>query len=252
VGPRALALAVAATVGLAWSPTAAAHGTTIPHDLTGVTLCLDEASLHVEFDGTRGDLTRTLVQERLHRALVGTLDAAALPWRYEEVCPPDRGYVAVALEVRPADWFAPRASEYRLQVRVGWRSDVDGVVRAEPADAFDFAVTELFDERAVGVPAFVYLPGYVEAGVRDMAVSWWEDQQVAAPMPSWVPWLGGGLASLSACLTALALRRRWQRVRPPVRIIPHEGSHPGRRERAAGARLRAGRGARADAPLDRR
>lgn len=189
---------------------ALAHGTLIPHDLAGVRLCSDDDSVQVSFEGDDDGLRTQLVRERLERAVRATLRAGGVPWRTEPACPAGRGYLAIGLHVRDASWFAPRASEYALEVRVGWRRTGDGPARADPPDAFDFAVVELYDERAVGVPAFVYLPRYVEAGLRDLAVSWWEDREPTAPVPPWVPALGGALALATGAASAWILRRRRQ------------------------------------------
>jgi hypothetical protein len=194
-----------------------AHGTTIPHDLAGVRLCVDDDSLLVAFE-RGGEAARVAVTQRLERALEQVLGAAAVPWRREERCPDADGYLSVGLVVEGAPWFAPRASAYTLTVQVGPRTrGADGVVRAQPASAFDLSVAEVFDERAVGVPAVVFLPRYVEAGLRDLSVSWWEDHLDAAAaaraVPAWLPWLGAALAASVAALTWWWLRAR-RRVRP--------------------------------------
>ena len=194
-----------------------AHGTTIPHDLAGLRLCVDDDSLEVAFE-RGGEAARVAVTQRLERALDTVLDAAAVPWRREDPCPDADGYLSVSLVVEDAAWFSPRASTYTLAVQVGPRTrGPDGVVRAQPPSAFDLSVMEVFDERAVGVPAVVFLPRYVEAGLRDLSVSWWEDHLDAAAaareVPAWLPWLGGALAVGVASLTAWGLRAS-RRVRP--------------------------------------
>ena len=186
------------------------HGTTIPHDLAGLRLCVDDHSLVVAFE-RGGEAARVAVTQRLERALGQVLDAASVPWRRADTCPDADGYLSVALVVEDATWFAPRASAYTLAVQVGPRtSAADGAVRAEPPSAFDLSATEMFDERAVGVPAVVFLPRYVEAGLRDLSVSWWEDHLEAAAaaraVPVWLPWLGAGLAAVVASLTWWGVR----------------------------------------------
>jgi hypothetical protein len=203
----ALAMLVAALLS-----SAAGHGTTIPHDLVGVSFCVDDATLRVAFEGDEGGRLAAIVAERIERSLVATFDAAALPWRRVALCPAERGYVELGLDVRAAPWFGARAVEYDAVVRVGWRATGPEGVRALPPDAFDFAVTDLFDEAAVRIPAFVFLPRYLEAGLRDLSVSWWEDR-AASPeeVPRWVPMAGVALAVLVALLAALTvgtLRRR--------------------------------------------
>jgi hypothetical protein len=193
------ALAVALAAALACS-VAAAHGTSIPHDLRGVEPCVDDASIEVRFErDDAGGRVAAMVRDRLERALPAALDGAGVPWRRPPTCPDGRGYLSIGLLVADASWYAPRAVTYELRVHVGWRrSDGVGRVRADPPDAFDLTVTDLFDERAVGVPAFVYLPGYVEAALRDLTVSWWEDQDATSGAPWWLPPLGATLALLSA------------------------------------------------------
>lgn len=194
-----------------------AHGTTIPHDLAGVRLCVDDRSLDVRFE-RGGDAARVAVTERLQRAIDQVLDAASVPWRREARCPAGDGYLSVVLHVEDAPWFAPRASAYTLRVQVGDRHEADdGSVRASPAGAFDLSADEVFDERAVGVPAVVFLPRYVEAGLRDLSVSWWEDHMDTlaggdAP-PPWLPWLGAGLAALVVTMVLWWGRRRSPRGR---------------------------------------
>jgi len=210
---------------VAWSALAAllvggvvhAHGTTIPHDLAGLRLCVDDDSLEVAFE-RGGEAARVAVTQRLERALEQVLGAAAVPWRREDPCPDADGYLSVSLVVEDAAWFAPRASAYTLTVQVGPRTrGPDGAVRALPPSAFDLSVMEVFDERAVGVPAVVFLPRYVEAGLRDLSVSWWEDHLDAAAAaqaaPAWLPWLGGALAACVASLT-------WWRLHPSRRGRP--------------------------------
>jgi hypothetical protein len=199
-----LAVAVIVAVTLA---RAAAHGTTIPHDLAGVAPCVDDASIEVSFDRDEDGRVAELVAERLARSLERTLGGAGVPWRRHAHCPAARGYVSIGLDVSDASWYAPRAAVYELRVHVGWRRTGGGVVRADPPDAFDFTVSELFDERAVGVPAFVYLPGYVEAALRDLAVSWWEDQRESAAPPWWLPVLGLAAASVTGLAAARWARR---------------------------------------------
>jgi len=212
---------------VAWSALAAllvagsghAHGTTIPHDLAGVRLCVDDDSLTVAFE-RGGEAASAAVTQRLERALDQVLDAAAVPWRRAVRCPDADGYLSVGLVVEDAPWFAPRASAYTLTVQVGPRvRGADGVVRAQPASAFDLSVAEVFDERAVGVPAVVFLPRYVEAALRDLSVSWWEDHLAAAAaertVPAWLPWFGAALAAAVAALTWRRLRARGRA--PPTR-----------------------------------
>jgi hypothetical protein len=205
---------------------AAGHGTTIPHDLAGVGLCVDDATLRVAFAGDEGGRLASIVAERIERSLAATFDAAALPWRRVAVCSAERGYVELALDVRPAPSFGARAVEYDAVVRVGWRQAVASGVRAFPPDGFDFAVTDLFDEAAVRIPAFVFLPRYLEAGLRDLSVSWWEDR-AAQPeeVPRWVPMAGVAIAllvALLAAVTAGTLRRR----RTPFSATAFERSRP--------------------------
>ena len=191
-----------------------AHGTTIPHDLAGIRLCVDDDSLDVRFE-RGGEAARAAVSERLGRAVEQVLDAASVPWRRERRCEAaDDGYLSVELRVEEAAWFAPRASAYTLRVQVGPRSEGPaGSVRAWPPSAFDLSVDEVFDERAVGVPAVVFLPRYVEAALRDLSVSWWEDyldaRAAEARPPAWLPWLGGGLAVVVA-VVVLWWGRRWR------------------------------------------
>ena len=187
------ALAVASLACLALG-----HGTIIPHDLAGVRLCVDDESLAVSFESDPSGRLAQVVSERIDRAVHATFDAAALPWQRTDACPADRGYVEIALHVHDAAWFAPRAVEYDVVVRVGPRWSGEEGVRASPPDAFDFSERELFDEAAVGVRAFVFLPRYVEAGLRDLSVSWWEDREEAAgTLPGWVPWAGAVLAIIT-------------------------------------------------------
>lgn len=210
---------------MAWSALAAlslggvghTHGTTIPHDLAGLQLCVDDDSLEVAFE-RGGEAASAAVRQRLERSLEQVLGASSVPWRRADPCPDADGYLSVTLVVEEASWFAPRASAYTLAVQVGPRSrDPDGVVRALPPSAFDLSVSEVFDERAVGVPAVVFLPRYVEAGLRDLSVSWWEDHVEAAAAvaaaPTWLPWLGGALAACVAVFTWWRLRTL-RRVRP--------------------------------------
>ena len=153
--------------------------------------------------------------ERLERSLRTVFDGAAIPWSRVTRCDDESSYLSLVLHVRDASDFALRASAYELAVQVGPRTTLpDGSARARPPEAFDLAFTELFDERAVGVAAVVFLPRYVEAGMRDLAVSWWEDHLDAAAVPAvpaWLPWLGGALAVLvavSAWRLSHSLRRR--------------------------------------------
>lgn len=186
---------------------ASAHGTTIPHALAGVDLCVDDASLAVSFSRDGSGVAASIVAERLERALRRTFDAAAVSWRRRARCRGD-GYVEVALHVRDAPWFAPRAVAYDAVVRVGPRREERGRVVALPPEAFDFSVGEIYDEAAVGTPAFVFLPRYVEAALRDLTVSWWEDREAPPPAPGWLPWLGGGIAGGVVAGGALWARRR--------------------------------------------
>lgn len=200
-----------------WCAAVFAHGTTIPHDLAGIRLCVDDDSLDVRFE-RGGDAARAAVTERLQRAIDQVLDAASVPWRREVRCDADDGYLSVVLHVEEAPWFAPRASAYALRVQVGPRFEApDGSVRALPPSAFDLSADEVFDERGVGVPAVVFLPRYVEAALRDLSVSWWEDhldaRAAAAAPPAWLPWLGGGIAVAVAILVLWWGRGRRSRVR---------------------------------------
>lgn len=158
---------------LAWNPVPA-HDS-IHSALAGVRLCVDDDSLDVRFE-RGGEVAAGLVRERLWRSLEQTFTGASLPWQRAPVCSGADGYLSVVLDVREAPWYGPRASAYELAVQVGQRQAMaDGSVRASPAGAFDFRVVELFDERAVGIPAVVFLPRYVEAGLRDLSVRWWQD-----------------------------------------------------------------------------
>lgn len=211
-----------AVLALSWWAWAAAHGTSIPHELLGVRPCVDDASIDVRFE-RGGDTARRAVTERIERALRSSFDAAALPWSRRPRCDADSDYLSIVLHVWPADDFAPRASAYDLAVQVGTRVErADGTTRAMPASAFDLSVRELFDERAVGVPAVVFLPAYVEAGLRDLTVSWWEDHLDALPAsatPVWLPWLGTLLAVVvaTAVWRGSAVVRRSARPEQAVR-----------------------------------
>jgi len=217
----------------AWSTWAASHGTSIPHDLVGIRPCVDDASIDVRFE-RGGAAARAAVNERLERALRTSLDGAAVPWSRLPRCDADSDYLSIVLHVWEADDFAPRASAYELAVQVGPRSErADGSARAEPASAFDLSVVELFDERAVGVPAVVFLPAYVEAGLRDLTVSWWEDQldALAAPTtPAWLPWLGALLAAVvaGAAWCGLGVVRRRSR---PEQLVRHRAERQQRERR---------------------
>jgi len=219
---------------LAWT-SAPAHGS-IVSELAGVRLCVDDASLDVRFE-RGGDVATGLVRERLWRSLERTFTGASLPWQRAPVCTDVDGYLSVVLEVREAPWYGPRASAYEVAVQVGQRHEqADGSVRASPADAFDFRVVELFDERAVGIPAVVFLPRYVEAGLRDLSVRWWQDQ-LALEADSRAgrsrTWLGVGVAAgvaagVGAMLVAATAEvrrrsRRWSR-RAATRQRPAPGS----------------------------
>jgi hypothetical protein len=203
-----LLAALAAVAAASLACLALAHGTTIPHDLAGVRLCVDDESLAVSFEADPSGLLALVVSERIDRAVHATFDAAALPWQRTDVCPEDRGYVEIALHVRDAAGFAPRAVEYDVAVRVGPRLADEAGVRAGPPDAFDFSERELFDVDAVGVRPFVFLPRYVEAGLRDLSVSWWEDREEAArALPVWVPWAGAALAIVTGAGCAVVVGR---------------------------------------------
>ena len=226
-------LLAALVVLLAWTPVSA-HGS-IHSELAGVRLCVDDDSLDVRFE-RGGEVAAGLVRERLWRSLEQTFTGASLPWQRAPVCSGADGYLSVVLDVREAPWYGPRASAYELAVQVGQRHEqADGSVRASPADAFDFRVVELFDERAVGIPAVVFLPRYVEAGLRDLSVRWWQDQlahAAGAEAERWRPWLGIGVATglaigVGALLTAAIARvrrrsRRWSR-RAATRPRPGPG-----------------------------
>jgi hypothetical protein len=110
---------------------------------------------------------------------------------------------------------------------VGERRAAGASARADPPDAFDLSTEELYDERAVGIPAFVFLPAYLEAGLRDLVVSWWLDQpppqlagQPSAQPPAepvaravdrfpplWVALSVAVAAAAAGAATTLALRR---------------------------------------------
>ncbi len=209
---QALALSLALSLALAFASPALAHGSSIPHDLAGVRLCVDAHSIDVRFE-RGGVAAERAVTERLERALETIFTAGNVDWWLAGDCPAEDGYLSLVLDVREATWFAPRASAYALAVQVGRRApQADGSVRAAPADGFDLAVHELFDERAVGIPALVFLPGYLEAALRDLTVSWWEDQLATASdarlLQRWLPPVGAVLASLTGWLTWRALRAR--------------------------------------------
>ncbi|MBA2667809.1 MAG: hypothetical protein H0U69_12340 [Trueperaceae bacterium] len=201
---------------------ALAHGTTVSHDLAGVSFCVDDASVAVSFERDPTGVVADLVHERIDRAIRRTFDAAAVPWRRQERCPEGRSYVEATLHVREAAWFAPRASAYDVTVRVGPRRAFTGGARADPPDGFDFFAAEVFDEVAVGVPAFVFLPRYVEAGLRDLSVSWWEDRADAATagVPRWVPFLGALVALVVAVTVAVVLRVLRRRGRWSTKQAP--------------------------------
>ena len=202
---------------------AAAHGTIAPHDLAGVRPCVDDDSIDVRFE-RGGDVARRAVTERLERSLRTVFDGAAIPWTRVTRCDGSSAYLSIVLHVWDASAFAPRASAYELAVQVGRREVLgDGTARARPPDAFDLAVIELFDERAVGVAAVVFLPRYVEAGLRDLTVSWWEDHLAAPAAPSvppWVPWVGAVLAAVAATLAWRVSRRRRRRA-GPEQLVRH-------------------------------
>lgn len=211
------------------------HGTSVPHDLAGVRPCVDDDSIDVRFE-RGGEAARRAVTERLERSLRTVFDAAAMPWSRMTRCDDESAYLSLVLHVWEASDFAPRASAYELAVQVGPRTTLpDGSARARPPEAFDLAFTELFDERAVGVAAVVFLPRYVEAGLRDLTVSWWEDHLEAAAVaavPIWLPWLGAALAvlaALSAWRFSPGLRRRSgaeQPIRHRAECQHGEGSCP--------------------------
>lgn len=192
---------------------ALAHGTTIPHDLAGVAPCVDEASIDVRIE-RGGEAAERAVRERLERALDRTLTSSAVPWHRGAPCPDGVDYLSVVLVVESAPWFAPRASAYELAVQVGARASADdGTVRAYPPAAFDLAVRELFDERAVGVPAVVFLPRYVEAGLRDLSVSWWEDHVTslaASGGARWLPPVAGSALAVLVAAAAWWATARWR------------------------------------------
>jgi hypothetical protein len=211
---RCLAVAPLA-IPLAPLPSALGDGVAIPHDLAGVRLCVDDESIRVSFPRDETRRLAELVGERLERAVAATFDAAALPWRREPTCPETRGYLEIALEVHDAPYLAPGLVMYDAVVRVGPRAVLPEGVRAAPPDAFDFAVTELYDEAAVRVPAFVFLPAYVEAALRDLGLAWWEDHvEAQRRVPAWVPPVGIALAALAAAL-AVPLARAMGRRRSP-------------------------------------
>jgi hypothetical protein len=151
------------------------HVSSIPHELDGVTLCVDEATIDLRF-AAGGAPVEHAVRERLAPYLTAILAGSGVPHRREVACPADAGYLSLVLHVEPAEWFAPRASVYTLAVQVGQRRAAGASARADPPDAFDLSVEELYDERAVGIPAFVFLPDYLEAGLRELVVSWWLDR----------------------------------------------------------------------------
>jgi hypothetical protein len=176
---RCLAVAPLA-IALAPLPSALGDGVAIPHDLAGVRLCVDDESIRVSFPRDE-----------------------------------TRGYLEIALEVHDAPYLAPGLVMYDAVVRVGPRAVLPEGVRAAPPDAFDFAVTELYDEAAVRVPAFVFLPAYVEAALRDLGLAWWEDHvEAQRRVPAWVPPVGIALAALAAAL-AVPLARAMGRRRSP-------------------------------------
>ena len=135
--------------------------------------------------------TPALARGSIFNELAGVhlcVDDASLDVRFER-----GGEVAIGL-VRERLW---RSLERTFTgASLLWRR-ADGSVRASPADTFDVRVVELFDERAVGTPAVVFLPRYVEAGLRDLSVRWWQDP-LAAEADSEAgrsrPWLGVGVA----------------------------------------------------------
>ena len=211
--PVVAAAAFVALLLLSVAGSARAHFTDIPHDLGGVRLCVDEESIDLRFE-RGGAPVEHAVRQRLERFLTALLDGAGVAWSSAAACPPDRGYLSVRLDVSEAPWFAPRASAYRAAVQVGPRSrSAEGRPVAEPADAFDFRVAKVYDEVAVGIPAFVFLPRYLEAALRDLTVAWWLDQPPPAPprphAPAWAP--VAAAAGLVALLAALTFTVRFRR-----------------------------------------
>lgn len=207
---------------VAWCGWAGAHVASIPHDLAGIEICVDDASIDVRFE-RGGDVATRAVTERIERYVRVSFDAASLPWSSRSRCDDAVDYLSIVLHVWAADELAPRASAYELAVQVGPRvQGSDGAVRATPPSAFDFRAREVFDERAVGVPAVVFLPRYVEAGLRDLTVRWWQDQletrteetgqsvSVARPLA-----LAAALLLVVVCVSRLARLRA--RAEQPVR-----------------------------------
>jgi hypothetical protein len=186
------------------------HVSSIPHALEGVSLCVDDASIDLRFAAGGAPVERA-VRERVSPYLAAILAGSGVPYRRETACPAAPGYLSLVLHVEPAEWFAPRASSYGLAVQVGQRRADGASARADPPDAFDLTMEELYDERAVGIPAFVFLPEYLEAGLRELVVSWWLDQPVGATVEGRLPprWLAVAVAFAAAATgaTTVALRR---------------------------------------------